>query len=502
MVKPKVEKVITGVSAMTPERDARLSNATSATLSHRSEASRDADRVLYSAAWRRLAGVTQVVTPFEGQATLHNRLTHSEKVAQVARAIAANLLQSPATRAILQSLGGFSVDVCHAASLAHDLGHAPFGHIGEHALDEYAREHLGLADGFEGNAQTMRIITTRRTRSSLYEGFDFTRASLAAVAKYPWVRREKLTDDAAHEEALESDPDYRREWNKFNVYHEQAEILVDARSFLPSNFGSKTQSLEASVMDTADDITYAIHDLEDSYLSGMLDVARVLADLDACIEQFNKPNAANPFTQLRRKLSLDYPESWVTDADFYEALKMANSLLRVRMEFANGGQSTDGESAVRAELSNAISKFITAVDVKPSVLWANGPYLGLPRPEWHQIQVLKHVTKNYVISAPDVAILQFGQEKILVELISMLRDWAKRDGSRLPRALREELQIAKDLIKDPSSRGYGVGKFVDRGDPNRAFLDYLCMLTDTQCVTLHEKLSGRRPHRAVVGDGY
>ena len=101
------------------------------------------DRITYSWAWRRLDGVTQVLTPYSDYPTWHNRLTHSEKVAQVSRTIAATVLQRERS-ALIRKLGGIDVYVCEAAGLAHDLGHPPFGHIGEETLIRNSLERSGI----------------------------------------------------------------------------------------------------------------------------------------------------------------------------------------------------------------------------------------------------------------------------------------------------------------------------------------------------------------------
>ena len=103
---------------------------------------------------------------------VHNRLTHSLKVAQVARAIAERLDRRPAApRPCWTKLGGCDPDVVEAAALAHDLGHPPFGHLGERVLDRLARQRLGLADGFEGNAQSYRIVTSTEIRGAAPSGW-------------------------------------------------------------------------------------------------------------------------------------------------------------------------------------------------------------------------------------------------------------------------------------------------------------------------------------------
>ena len=124
----------------------------------------DRDRVASSPFFGRLAGVTQVVSPSGSGLLLHNRLTHSLKVAQIARAVAERLISDPDSDALLEKLGGCDPDVVEAAALAHDLGHPPFGHLGEEILDRIARNRFNLLDGFEGNAQSFRIVTTTDAR--------------------------------------------------------------------------------------------------------------------------------------------------------------------------------------------------------------------------------------------------------------------------------------------------------------------------------------------------
>src|SRR6476646_1732632 len=133
----------------------------------------DRDRIVSSPFFARLGGVTQVISPGGSGLLVHNRLTHSLKVAQVGRAIAERLGTDPRYRDLLDKLGGCDPDVVEAAALAHDLGHPPFGHNGERVLDTLARQRLGLADGFEGNAQSYRIVTSTQVRGAAI-GLDLT----------------------------------------------------------------------------------------------------------------------------------------------------------------------------------------------------------------------------------------------------------------------------------------------------------------------------------------
>ena len=216
--------------------------------SRRSDFARDRARLLHSSALRRLAAKTQVLSPTAGLDFARNRLTHSLEVAQVGRELATSL--------------GLDPDIVDTACLAHDIGHPPFGHNGERALNAWASD-IG---GFEGNAQTLRLLTRLEPkvfgRDGHPYGLNLTRASLDASCKYPWPASSSVPDPSGRA--------------KFGFYDDDTAAFEWMRAGAPE----RQRCIEAQVMDLSDDIAYSVHDFEDAVVNGYIDVAALGSRVD------------------------------------------------------------------------------------------------------------------------------------------------------------------------------------------------------------------------------
>lgn len=413
----------------------------------RTEFERDRDRVLHSSAIRRLAGVTQVVAPSEGH-SFHNRLTHTLKVAQIGRRISERLQREYGEETILAH-GGLDPDVVEAAALCHDLGHPPFGHVTESALDQRLRDtnREELMDGFEGNAQSFRIVTRLAMRRTRHPGLNLTRATLNATLKYPWAR--SATDDG-------------QEKVKFGAYLSEMRDFTFARDGDPE--GSRARSLEAEIMDWADDVAYSVHDLEDFYKAGLVPLAqlrqsRSLRDhfLEVTRERWAKKPGTAPVAEFDGYMSV-----------FHELMT----------EFPWIGDPYSGSVAHRASLrdltSFSIGTYIRSTGLNPD---RSEPHLFIPDRVKMEVQLLKELTWHFVIHQPGLATVQHGQQAVVNDLFSIYECAIKKG----------EFEVFPKRFQDELNRDQA-----DETSRLRIIADTIASMTDQEAVSMHGRLTGHR----------
>lgn len=392
--------------------------------SRRSDFARDRARVLHSSSLRRLAAKTQVLSPTAGLDFARNRLTHSLEVAQVGRELATSL--------------GLDPDVVDTACLSHDLGHPPFGHNGERALDEWSRD----VGGFEGNAQTLRVLT--RLEPKVFGGDDrpyglnLTRASLDATCKYPWGLADGVLE-----------PGGRR---KFGYYEDDFPVFAWLRDGRPDG----QRCIEAQVMDLADDIAYSVHDFEDAIVAGFIDVTALSAraDHDGLVAAMS---------------------AWVGDGYAHDELVAAFDRLQATEFWVD---RWDGGRRAHARLKNLASQLIgrfaaaatraTREAHPQSALARYHADVVVPREVEVEIAALKGVTAAFVMAANERRPVYVQQRELLTELADVLL-WSA------PTNLDVVFAADWRAAQDDAARV-------------RVVLDQVASLTDQSAIAWHERL--------------
>ncbi|MEO3938857.1 deoxyguanosinetriphosphate triphosphohydrolase [Dermatophilaceae bacterium Soc4.6] len=378
----------------------------------RDDFARDRARLIHSASLRRLSAKTQVVQPTSSDFA-RNRLTHSLEVAQIGREFGAAL--------------GCDADVVDTACLAHDLGHPPFGHNGETALAAVAQ----TIGGFEGNAQTLRVLTRLEAKrfhpDGRSAGLNLTRASLDAATKYPWPRSPATP--------------------KFGVYAADLSVYEWFRDGVPDG----ARCLEAEVMDWADDVAYSVHDVEDAIASGRVD-PRVLHSRDEMTVVHDVARAAY--------------------APDLEAGFLAEALQRLLATGVVPGSFTGSRvdlAAVKDMTSRLVGRFVLIVEQATRAKHGDGVLtryaadLVVPDEVRAECSVLKAVAAHFVMNASERVSVMQEQRDMVVALCAAFGD----DPSRLDPELRADFEGS-----------------VDDDERLRVVVDQVASLTDRRAIQL------------------
>lgn len=482
--------------------DERRSGAPGKQLSDpRTAAHKDHDRIFFSDEFARLAGVTQIATT--SLPTLKNRLTHSYRVEQVARSISLRFAEE-----------GLSEHAVTAAALAHDLGHAPFGHTGEAELHkllvcEYHRKNrtrhserqktengrpvqacpdCHLIDGFEGNAQTFRMLVRLGAKREAADaqltntGLDLTRRVLRACSKYPWTR-------GGNDEKL----------NKWGAYDDDAEAL----EWVMGKIDSDGPLLEAQAMDLADDIANAVHDVEDFFRLGMLPLNEL---------KLNEPNfvkvldyivgeAGKIHSGVLQSLARDYKEYVESESgDFgrYPTLSFLNESILSLFPKESYVDSRQGRVVISEFRSEALTGFLGSLKCDGARLEFEDPNVEL------LVEFLKQLAWHYVIDDPQLAAIRSGQRGVirtcyrelsttaLEVFVNADGDWrtaSEHDKRTLHPRLIDYVRIGKEI----------KSRYTPMETVRRAVVDYICSLTDQEAYALAGQLRGYPDHAVVSG---
>ncbi len=399
---------------------------------------RDRDRILYCSAFRRLSGVTQIVRAGEAD-VFHTRLAHTLKVAQVGRRLAERRISQQPEESIAL---GVDPEVVEAACLAHDLGHPPFGHVGEHVLNQLL-SNCNDVDGFEGNAQSFRVLTKLAVRFNECDGLDLTRGTLAACIKYPWMR----------------DENDQKKKTKWGVYSAELNDFQFARDGWPG----ETKTAEAELMDWADDIAYSVHDLEDFHRCQALPWHRIFGNDE------------------KELLISNAKETWIThpaDAggrlrDAYDRLldlfeNIVPELLREPYE-----ATRKQRQQIRLITSILIGRYIDAIKLRDaSATEEKESCIIIADDEGDEVRVLKQITRDYIIGNPSLAAQQRGHRRVISDLFEdLINDIDGGMPKYLPRKFHHLTHLENTSLA-------------------RVVADCISSLTEAEAIALHGRLRG------------
>jgi dGTPase len=391
--------------------------------SRRSDFARDRARLLHSSALRRLSAKTQVLSPTAGLDFARNRLTHSLEVAQVGREIAGSL--------------GLDPDVVDTACLAHDIGHPPFGHNGEKALSVWA-EDIG---GFEGNAQTLRLLTRLEPKvfgpDDISYGLNLTRASLDASTKYPWPQQQAVIDPTGRA--------------KFGFYADDYPVFEWMRQGAPD----RQRCIEAQAMDLSDDIAYSVHDFEDAVVNGYVDVRALGA-------------------RVNHDELVDSMFEWIGGEHTHDELIAAFDRLDTLDVWLD---TWDGTRQAQARLKNLTSKLIgrfahavvhaTRAAYPQQSLVRFGGNMVVTSEVVAEINVLKGIAAAFVMNPSSRKPIYAHQREVLTDLCNEL--WARPE------------QLDGHFAADWAQAADDVQR-------RRIVVDQVASLTDQSALAWHERL--------------
>ncbi len=385
----------------------------------RTEFARDRARIIHSFALRRLAAKTQVAVPWLTDFP-RTRLSHSLECAQVGRELGAALGADP--------------DLMEGACLAHDIGHPPFGHNGEDALNAVS-DGCG---GFEGNAQSFRLLVRLEAKtvdaSGKSVGLNLTRASLDAATKYPWPRAQNA--------------------KKFGVYDDDLEIFHWVRQGAPAG----AQSMEAQIMDWSDDVAYSVHDLEDALVTGHVKLE----------------NLAHDLPELFKVAS----QSYLADITMDEAQHALDDLSRLSCWPKKYDGSHRHLAGLKDLASQLIGRFALAAESATREKYGDedltrySANLIVPRAQRVEVAILKSVAGFYVINASASQERYAEQQVVIKELVEMVLDQA-------PTSL--ESFFLDDWVRASTD-----------AQKLRVVVDQVASLTDPGAYALHAKLKANR----------
>lgn len=483
---------------------------------YRSPFRRDFARIIHCPAWRRLQRKTQLF-PGDESDFFRNRLTHSLEVAQIAKSIALRLNHQLNTVHNYDT-DGIDLDLVEIAALAHDIGHPPFGHTGEAALDKQMSRH----GGFEGNAQTLRIVTRLEKRQTepgtdvdafeefengvdLRRGLNLCSRSIAALLKYD----SRIAVDRGDNPKLAK-----------GYYASEEELIERIKNCVlldPEKWNESEpfRTIEMQIMDIADDIAYSTYDLEDALKAGFTSPLDLISQItenedlrnnvatkifkDRFEREYQNGNPADVEELKQIKIDCqeviidvmgellkemgDFTEFEAHGVRIHDLLNdeeqkpYAISLIAMRLQKLSQAVSENGYLRSRFT-SFLVSKSLRAIDVRVDEANPSLSELVIPKRTRLEIDVFKHMTFELHIKSPRLRLLERRGSQVVEELFDCFKK--DIDGSLLPIDWRKRLQQTQTCPEPEKMR-------------MRLICDYISGMTDAYALDMYARLKSANP---------
>jgi dGTPase len=446
----------------------------------RSEFRRDYARLIHSPAFRRLQGKTQLFPGSESD-FFRNRLTHSLEVAQIAKAIA---LHINATHPYFGGGTGRAIDtdLVELAALAHDLGHPPFGHQGEAALNECMANY----GGFEGNAQTFRIVTRLEKKSvdhesyqqisdggtDLRRGLNWTNRSILSIVKYPNkipAKISKVSGEVKVQKGI-----YDDDWAKF----------IEAKKQTKMPLGGKVKTIECSIMDLADDIAYSTYDMEDALKAGFLYPHQFRQASDSILEavaaklrkDFGKDFALE---EIRQRLKKPFETSFEIMPGEYTQAEFSEQIAEIFMT----NQRLAENAYYRTELTSELIHYaMSRIEVKERGDDPRTWGVGFVDDHGVDIAIRKHFNYEMVIMSPKLKIVEFRGKGIVKDIFDCL----SREKPSKRKLAGSVFAAGSALLPNDFQRIFN--DLIPVSQKKRVICDFIAGMTDRFAINFHSRL--------------
>ena len=446
---------------------------------YRSAFRRDAARVLHSPSFRRMQGKMQLFPQHESD-FFRNRLTHSLEVGQIAKSIAIRLNDTESF--LYNSCGCIDVDLVEMAGWTHDIGHPPFGHTGEEALDECMRND----GGFEGNAQTLRLIAKiEKKRQSLdvngnatETGFDDTgndhrqglnlcMRSLASILKYD-------SKIPPHRDVWAARQDGRAK----GYYLEETELINHVKESVSPGYPEDEafRTIECSIMDIADDIAYSTYDIEDAFKAEFLKPLDFIAPEPEIIDAVQSKLEFNLEQEQIAQTLHDIFAEWIFESESEAENGVNDEILSTSLAYHSNRLLADNGYARTYFTSSLVGEFIRSVCFIPNHQYPPLSTVKLNQQSLTKVEILKHFVYQSLIKSPDLEVQSHRGKEIVRELFNILTGPRNRDGRLMPRDFRKQFQAVN---KNQQKR--------------RIVCDFISTMTDAYAIEYFKRLSSEAP---------